>query len=58
MRFKDLPGAKWWKFDFHAHTPASEDFMRGCTQQVKDRVTPEYGWPQSLDHEMGKIRCI
>jgi hypothetical protein len=19
------PGARWWKFDFHTHTPASKD---------------------------------
>lgn len=25
-----IPGAKWWKFDFHCHTPASvSDFGRG-----------------------------
>ena len=22
----NFPGAKWWKFDFHTHTPASDDF--------------------------------
>ena len=22
------PGAKWWKFDFHTHTPASMDFQK------------------------------
>jgi len=22
----DYPGARWWKFDFHAHTPASYDY--------------------------------
>ena len=37
------PGAKWWKFDFHAHTPASNDFMQGCNQKDKDQVEPE-GW--------------
>ena len=55
MRFRDLPGAKWWKFDFHAHTPASEDFMRGCTQQVKDRVTPEF-WLRKFMQE--EIDCV
>lgn len=24
-----IHGAKWWKFDFHNHTPASEDFGKG-----------------------------
>ena len=23
------PGARWWKFDVHAHTPASTDFHDG-----------------------------
>ncbi len=22
----DFPGARWWKFDFHTHTPASRDY--------------------------------
>ncbi len=24
-----IHGAKWWKFDFHNHTPASNDFGKG-----------------------------
>lgn len=24
----DFPGAKWWKFDFHTHTPASADYRK------------------------------
>lgn len=27
----DYPGSKWWKFDFHNHTPASLDY-RGCKE--------------------------
>ena len=23
------PGARWWKFDFHTHTPASMDYGKG-----------------------------
>ena len=23
------PGSKWWKFDFHTHTPKSDDYGRG-----------------------------
>ena len=23
----DFPGARWWKFDFHTHTPASHDYQ-------------------------------
>lgn len=25
----DYPGARWWKFDFHTHTPASGDYRGG-----------------------------
>ena len=28
-----------------------------CTGRTK-RTDEDYGWPQSLDHEMGKIRCV
>ena len=44
-----FPGARWWKFDFHAHTPASDDFMQGCSQQDKDKVTPEYWLKQFME---------
>ena len=30
----DYPGARWWKFDFHTHTPASSDYR-------DPEVTPE-----------------
>lgn len=26
MNSTDFPGSRWWKFDFHNHTPASSDF--------------------------------
>ncbi len=29
------PGSRWWKFDFHSHTPASYDY------RDRDSVTPE-----------------
>jgi hypothetical protein len=25
----NYPGSKWWKFDFHTHTPKSDDYGRG-----------------------------
>ncbi len=31
----NFPGSKWWKFDFHTHTPASDDYGRG-DQALKD----------------------
>ena len=33
----EFPGARWWKFDFHTHTPASDDFMQGSAQQRHQR---------------------
>ncbi len=26
---RNFPGSKWWKFDFHTHTPKSDDYGRG-----------------------------
>lgn len=37
------PGARWWKFDFHAHTPASRDTGWHRISDPNDRLTPE-GW--------------
>jgi energy-coupling factor transporter ATP-binding protein EcfA2 len=36
------PGARWWKFEFHTHSPASLDFGKGLRQQeIRDQTTPE-----------------
>ena len=47
----EYPGARWWKFDFHTHTPASDDFR----QAKDDPVTPEK-WLRSF-MERG-IDCV
>ena len=26
---RNYPGSKWWKFDFHTHTPMSGDYGQG-----------------------------
>ena len=45
---EQFPGARWWKFDFHTHTPASEDF--------KDTdITPEEWLHKFMDKE---IDCV
>jgi predicted metal-dependent phosphoesterase TrpH len=38
----NYPGARWWRFDFHAHTPASKD-TTGWQRAIgtPDEVTPE-----------------
>jgi len=33
------PGARWWKFDFHTHTPASTDYGKGPNQALDRQVT-------------------
>ena len=35
------PGARWWKFDFHTHTPASADYGKGEDQKSLQQITPE-----------------
>ena len=35
------PGARWWKFDFHTHTPASIDYGMGSQQSALKQLTPE-----------------
>lgn len=34
-------GAKWWKFDFHSHTPASDDYGRGPDQAALKAMSPK-----------------
>lgn len=33
------PGARWWKFDFHTHTPASADYGKGPAQGSLRQIT-------------------
>lgn len=35
------PGARWWKFDFHTHTPASSDYGKGPDQTAQRHISPE-----------------
>lgn len=32
-------GAKWWKFDFHSHTPASSDYGKGRDQDKCKQIS-------------------
>ena len=48
-------GARWWKFDFHTHTPQSEDYGKGSNQvDLKDRTPKEW----LLDYMRAGIDCI
>ncbi|HLC41140.1 MAG TPA: ABC transporter, partial [Methylomirabilota bacterium] len=48
-------GARWWKFDFHTHSPASEDYGKGPSQTVLGARTPR-GW--LLDYMWAGIDCV
>lgn len=48
-------GARWWKFDFHTHTPASDDYGKGPNQaELKDRPPREW----LLDYMRAGIDCV
>ena len=49
------PGARWWKFDCHTHTPASDDFMEGCPEEEKQKVEPEFWLRKFMEKE---IDCV
>lgn len=50
-----FPGARWWKFDFHSHTPASSDYGAGPNQPaLKARSHRE--WLQ--DYLDAGIHCV
>ena len=50
------PGARWWKFDFHTHTPASKD--TGAWQVAIG--TPNELTPQTwlLKYMAAEIDCV
>ncbi len=49
------PGARWWKFDFHAHTPASHDYGKGPDQETLRHRT-EREW--LLDFMRAEVDCV
>ncbi|MCB1190714.1 MAG: hypothetical protein KDK90_09785, partial [Leptospiraceae bacterium] len=48
-------GARWWKFDFHAHTPASSDYGKGSSQLELGKLTPKE-W--LLAYMKAEIDCV
>ncbi len=36
----DYPGSQWWRFDFHVHSPASDDYGRG-DERFRQTTTEE-----------------
>ena len=55
MNQLDYPGARWWKFDCHTHTPASDDFMKGRSEEEKEKVDPEFWLRKFMEKE---IDCV
>ena len=49
------PGARWWKFDFHTHTPASLDYGKGQDQGSLREITPR-DW--LLGFMRAEIDCV
>ncbi len=50
------PGSRWWKFDFHTHTPASRDTIHWQRARgVNNQLTPE-GW--LLKYMEAGIDCV
>ena len=49
------PGARWWKFDFHAHTPASDDYGKGPDQPSLKQLT-EKEW--LLSFMSAEVDCV
>ena len=48
-------GSRWWKFDFHTHTPASRDYGKGPDQTILKQRTPRE-W--LLDYMRAGIDCV
>ena len=48
-------GSRWWKCDFHAHTPASGDYGKGSDQTALKERTPRE-W--LLDYMRAGIDCV
>ncbi len=48
-------GSRWWKCDFHAHTPASVDYGKGSDQITLKQRTPKE-W--LLDYMRAGIDCV
>ena len=47
---KEIAGGKWWKVDFHVHTPASIDYGKGSQNPEKDKNVTSYSVkPKSID---------
>ncbi len=49
------PSAKWWKFDFHTHTPASADYGKGTHSELHKNIEPKQ-W--LLNYMKAGVDCV
>ena len=49
------PGARWWKFDFHTHTPCSHDTHWHRRRGIDGELTPEQWLQRFMDAD---IDCV
>ncbi|MCD6532978.1 MAG: AAA family ATPase [Deltaproteobacteria bacterium] len=42
----NFPGSKWWKFDFHTHTPASDDYEQ---KNINEKTWLQHAMQAGLD---------
>ncbi len=52
---RDFVGARWWRFDFHTHTPASQDYGKGADQEELRRRSPRE-W--LFDFMRAEVDCV
>lgn len=50
MTDRSYPGSKWWRFDFHTHTPKSDDYGRGDASAKA--VTTEEWLRKAMESEL------
>ena len=50
-----FPGARWWKFDLHTHTPASIDYGKGSQQAKLRELSPRH-W--LLGYMRAGVDCV
>jgi DNA repair ATPase RecN/predicted metal-dependent phosphoesterase TrpH len=55
MNLSSISGSKWWKCDFHNHTPASSDYGKGENQAILIKRTARE-W--LLDYMKAEIDCV
>ena len=56
MSSMDWNGSRWWKFDFHTHTAASEDYGGRGSQQAELKQRSPNEW--LLDYMRAEIDCV